>query len=250
MVVIKQTNLNLVYPRITDYRKKFVNSEDILKEHFMVPTMLPVPEEVQPDVPRVIAQSKSGHSMLNIALSVASLTTNYDGTFSLEWERCKVYLEQRCANLYSLIDTMTEHNNTFVGLVTNVEIDDFCESGLDVLKRALFDSGAKKLGELYDVACKLTYVYKGRYYINITLENMREYEVQQYENGRACIKNERKHTISAQIDVNDRYAANNDRTYISQKEAFDEILRITSNIINNKLEVLVKEGEFAYDECE
>ena len=36
--------------------------------------------------------------------------------------------------------------------------------------------------------------------------------------------------------------------YESTKEAFDEILYITSNIIDNKLENLVRKGEFIYDE--
>ena len=36
--------------------------------------------------------------------------------------------------------------------------------------------------------------------------------------------------------------------YKSKKEAFDGILQITSNIIDNKLENLVRKGEFVYDE--
>ena len=80
------------------------------------------------------------------------------------------------------------------------------------------------------------------------MQNLREFSVQQYSNGRICITGERKHAISASIDINDRYAANNDVNYKSKKEAFDEILQITSNIINNKLENLVRKGEFVYDE--
>ena len=72
-MIIKQTNLNLVYPRIMEYRKKFANAEDILRQYFMPSTILPIPEQVQDEVPRIIAQSKNGHSVLNIALSVASL---------------------------------------------------------------------------------------------------------------------------------------------------------------------------------
>lgn len=208
-MLIKQTNLNLVYPRIMEYRKKFANSEDILQQHFMPSTILPIPEQVQDEVPRIIAQTKNGHSVLNIALSVSSFITNYNGEFVSDWNKCKEYLAQRCSDIYQIIDNMTENNNTFVGLITNVEIDDLDGTGLEILKKSLFGEKTEKMGELYDLSCKLTYVYKNRYYINITLQNLREFSVQQYSNGRTCITGERKHAVSASIDINDRYAANN-----------------------------------------
>lgn len=247
-MIVKQTNLNLVYPRIMEYRKKFANSEDILQQYFMPSTILPIPEQVQDEVPRIIAQTKNGHSMLNIALTVSSFTTNYNGDFVSDWNRCKEYLSQRCSDIYKIIDDMTDNNNIFVGLITNVEIDDLDRTGLEMLKKSLLSEKAAQMDELYDLSCKLTYVYKKQYYINITLQNLREFSVQQYNNGRTCITGERKHTVSASIDINDRYAANNDMHYKSKKEAFDEILYITSNIIDNKLENLVRKGEFAYDE--
>lgn len=208
-MLIKQTNLNLVYPRIMEYRKKFANSEDILQQYFMPSTILPIPEQVQDEVPRIIAQTKNGHSVLNIALSVSSFITNYNGEFVSDWNKCKEYLTQRCSDIYQIIDNMTENNNTFVGLITNVEIDDLDGTGLEILKKSLFGEKTEKMGELYDLSCKLTYVYKNRYYINITLQNLREFSVQQYSNGRTCITGERKHAVSASIDINDRYAANN-----------------------------------------
>ena len=107
-MIIQQTNLNLVYPRITEYRKKFANSEDILERYFMPSTVLPIPEQVQDEVPRIIAQTKNGHSMLNIALSVASFTTNYNGEFVSDWNKCKEYLEQRCSDIYKIIDEIDE----------------------------------------------------------------------------------------------------------------------------------------------
>lgn len=57
----------------------------------------------------------------------------------------------------------------------------------------------------------------------------------------------KKHTVSASIDVNDRFAANNNFDYNSKKDAFDDMLSITSDIINDKLIKLVKNGEFIYD---
>jgi len=247
-IIIKQTNLNLVYPRIIEYRKKFANFEDVLQQYFMPSTILPIPEQVQDEVPRIIAQTKNGHSILNIALSVSSFTTNYDGEFVYDWNKCKEYLAQRCSDIYTIIDAMTENSNIFVGLITNVEIDDLGTNGLEILKKSLCSEETRQMGELHDLSCKLTYVYNNRFYINITLQNLREFSTQQHNNGRSYITEEQKHIVSASIDINDRYAANHNMDYESTKEAFDEILYITSNIIDNKLENLVRKGEFVYDE--
>lgn len=247
-MIIKQTNLNLVYPRISLNNEHINNFEDVSNEYFLPPTILQISEQVHDEVPRIIAQTKNGHSMLNIALSVASFTTDYNDDFVSNWDKCEKYLKLRCSNVYNIINHMINSNNTFVGLVTNVEIDDLDEKGVEVLKKSLCAEEAKKMGDIYDLSCKLTYVYKNQYFINITLQNLREFSIQQYSNGRTCITKELKHTVFVSIDVNDRYAANNDSTYKSEKTAFDEILKITSDIINNKIEDLVKKGEFAYAE--
>ncbi|MDE7211346.1 MAG: hypothetical protein K2O03_07865, partial [Lachnospiraceae bacterium] len=77
-----------------------------------------------------------------------------------------------------------------------------------------------------------------------------EFYIEKKSNGKEYITGEKKHTISASIDVNDRYAANYIPDYCSDKAAFDEIMKVTNNIINGKLLRLVKKGEFCYDEQE
>ena len=39
---------------------------------------------------------------------------------------------------------MTENNNTFAGLITNVEIDGLDGTGLEILKKSLFGEETKK----------------------------------------------------------------------------------------------------------
>ncbi|HIX84990.1 MAG TPA: hypothetical protein H9979_10730, partial [Candidatus Megamonas gallistercoris] len=92
-MIIKETNLNLIYPKISDYRKKFVASEDILNDNFQPPIILPIMDEIPENIPRIVLKSKNNHSTLSIGLSVASFTTMYDDTFSNDWKKCKDYLE-------------------------------------------------------------------------------------------------------------------------------------------------------------
>lgn len=238
---IKQTNLNLVYPKINDFRKKFVLAEDVLSQNFMTPTILPIPNELQGEIPRIVVQTKNSHSVLNIALTVASFTTNYDDEFGGDWTKCKEYLEGRCTDVYQIINQMTD-NNIFVGLITNIEIDENDKPGIEILKSSLLNTN--KIDDVFDLSCKYTFIYNSRFYVNIILENSREYNARKLDNGRVVINSEKKHDISVTIDINDRYASNFLEDYVSSKEAFDEIIKITDLIINEKLDDLIKKGEF------
>lgn len=245
-MIIKETNLNLIYPKISDYRKKFVASEDVLNDNFQPPMILPIMDEIPENIPRIILKSKNNHSTLNIGLSVAGFTTEYDNTFSNDWNKCKNYLENRAHSIYKLINTMTDNSNIFTGLITNVVIDNLDTNGLNVLRNSLLNNGTK-LGNLYDILCKFTYVYRDIYYINITLTNQRDNKLSIY-NGRNIIDEEiRNNIINVSIDVNDRYKANSDPKYISGENELTEILEITANIINNKLLCLVEKGVFNYE---
>lgn len=245
-MIIKETNLNLIYPKISDYRKKFVASEDILNDNFQPPIILPIMDEIPENIPRIVLKSKNNHSTLSIGLSVASFTTMYDDTFSNDWKKCKDYLENRTQNIYQLIDNMTNNGNIFTGLITNIIFDNLDISGLDTLKHSLLNN-TSKLGNLYDILCKFTYVYQNKYYINITLNNQRDNELI-INNGRTFIKDEKRdNIIVVSIDVNDRYKANSDPNYVSSQEELIEILNITTNIINHKLFSLIEKGVFNYE---
>ena len=243
-MIIKQTNLNIVYPKINDYRKKFVLGEEILKDYFLEATILPVPEQVQEDVPRIMVQSQNGHSVLSIALNVTSFGTNYDEEYSLDWKQCSKYLKERSYSVYGIVDILTNNNNIFVGLIANVEIDDFAEDGIDVIKKSLLVSGDEKFGEIYDLGMKLTYVYEERYYVNITIENIREFDIEQSDAGKSYFGEEKRHSIGVTIDINDRYAANHNATYVSGRDAFNDILNVADKIIGEKLITLLREGTF------
>lgn len=242
---IRQTNVNLVYPKISNFRKRFTEAEDVLSNTFMPATILPIPDQMQDEVPRAVSQSKNGHSVLNVALTVSTLMTTYTDEFVENWELCGEYLQERCDSIYRLVSKLSASSYKYVGLVSYIEFDDINEPSLDILKESLFKENGSQLGSLFDVACKFTYAIRNKYYINITLENTRRFLDQE---GVMIKAGEPKNFVAVTIDVNDRYAANQDARYASDKNAFNEILQITADIIDGKIETLIKEGKFKYVE--
>lgn len=235
---ITQTDVNIAYPQINDYRKKFILYEDVLSKNFNQANVLPIPEDVQAEIPRIVTQTKYGHSVFNIALTRASFTTGYTDSYQTDWNLCRRYIEQRCGDVYQIIDELTDGNESYVGLICQIEYYELEEKSLDVLKRSFLKNNATALGNLQDVQCKLTYVYKDKYYINITLVNV--------DGNNNDVIEEDDNFIGIILEVNDRYEANRNPAYTSNKDSFDSILAIASDIITNKLDDLITKGEFVY----
>lgn len=239
-MIIKQTNINIIYPRIMDYRKKFVNAEHILQDYFQEPTILPIPDEVQGDIPRIVIQTRGEHSSLNIGLDVAALISNYDDEFEEEWIQCKDYIEEKGEIFYNLIGEMTGNDFKFSGIIVNITYEDR-NDGMELIKENLLK--LDKIETPFDAGCKFTYLYDNKYYVNISIENSRQFMVEEIK-SKMIIRDEVGNHLDITIDINDKYAYNTDEDYLSNKGEFQNILTIMDNIISNKLDDLLMKGEF------
>lgn len=242
---IEQTNVNIVYPRITDFRNKFVSSENTLQNHFQETTIYGMPENVPDEVPRAITSSKNNHSQLNVALTVTSLTTKFDNDFVNDWSKCQKYLSERSQSVYDLVDSLTDNHQEYVGLITNLSID-VAEEPMDILRKSILHNNGDDLGNPMSMSCRFVYVIDEHYYVNITLESGKIYQ-QLNKDGRNYLGKPLKNYIHATIDVNDKYAFLKKYDYISHRDEFNKILDINSQIINDNIEKLIFEGIFDYD---
>ena len=131
-----------------------------------------------------------------------------------------------------------------MGLITNLELEGNNE-GAQKLKQVLFDN--RKFTDAYDISCKLTYLIEKRYFVNVTISNLRRYAGKMTsEADRIVITHDTGNDISVMLDINDRYISTHDESYISDKVAIDRIFELTSDFINNKLISLIESGEISY----
>lgn len=240
---IKQTMVNITYPMVMDCRKKFIDSENALSEFFQPANILSVPDQFNADIPRMIIATKNNHSMLNISLIGATLTTNFDGDFVDNWKHCEAYLEARMNAVYNLVDRMTNKDEVYTGLITRLEYTPTDDSAVGILKKIMLRQEGKKLGNPYDISCKLTYIYKDQYFINVSLENVREYKAEKIGGSKALLTETGNSVIGITLDINDRYLANSMKEYRTSKDTFSNLLNITSEFVTGRLDRLVTTGE-------
>ena len=86
---------------------------------------------------------------------------------------------------------------------------------------------------------KQTFGYKDKYFVNLQIQNQRYPTIEKNGVNPVFEQKENDKAVSIVLDVNDRQIANKDRSYISSKNDFDEILCITEKIINFGLEKII-----------
>lgn len=246
MMVIKQTMVNITYPMVMECRKKFIESENVLSEFFQPANILSVPEQLNAEIPRMIVATRNNHSLLNISLIGATLTTNFDGDFVDNWKHCEAYLKARMNAVYNLVDVMTNKNEEYTGLITRLEYTPSDDSAVDIIKKIMLREEGKKLGNPYDLSCKLTYTFEDKYFINVSLENVREYKAERIDGSKALLTETGNSTIGITLDINDRYLANSKKEYRTSKDTFANLLNLTSEFVIGRLENLVATGELIY----
>ena len=241
-MVIQNSAINFKFPRVENVKRKYILNQDILKEKFNEANILPIPDDAPSEIPRILISSKGEHSQVSIAPEAITIQTTYSDEYLTNWEKCSEYMKTRANDIYSLTDKLTD-NYDYIGVVTNLIWNDIQEKGNQVLFSNIFGKCAAE--NLDDLVVKYTYVENEKYYVNITIQSVRIFkQADPNAAGMFTDDNLQTHTVSIMLDVNDRYAFNRTKGYNSTKENFEEIMALTTNIINNKLKCLVEKGEY------
>lgn len=242
-MIIQNTAVNIRFSRIENIKRKYILNEEILKEKFNEAIILPIPDDAPMEVPRILIKSKGEHSQINIAPEAITMQTIYTDEHKKNWRLCEEYISSRVQDIFKLTDEFTCGNYHYIGVVTNLIWDTEMKDGNKVLFRNLM--GKEATNNLDDLVVKYTYVVDQKYYVNITLQSAKVYNgVNGNEAGAFADENLQTHTISIVLDINDRYSFNQNKGYISNKEKFEEIITLTTDIVNNKLKNLVEKGEY------
>ncbi|MED1202570.1 hypothetical protein [Heyndrickxia acidicola] len=238
---IQTTSFNTFFPKFENLRYKLFDFEEKLQNYFIKPfNTIPVPDQAPAEIPRIHANSHHGHSELNVSLDRLSFVTNYDERFS-EWKQHHTYLSERIFPMTSIIKDLVNNQFLYSGLTTDILVEEVAEEPIKHIfnKFLNFQTNSNP----YDCNLKLTYVLKDKYYLNLTISNIRWYSGSgNPELALPAYLEEAGRGIILNLDINDRYAYNYKKGYTSKSEEVDEILDITSDIIENKVNDIVLNG--------
>jgi hypothetical protein len=240
-----QNRFSVTYARCQNIRRLANSFEDLLSEHFSghynQPQIIPIPDELDPEVPRIVFGSKHGFSQ--IVISQIGITLSV--TYSPDWQEniCKgqQYLEERLPAIYCLLDSISKESEIeifFCGLVTRVRLQTEIEEGdfLDHVKKRYLQNNEER--RIYDITIKTTNVIEDKFFCNTTIQNYRNWKSPDDSKGvpRLPVSTVNELGLEIVLDFNDRYAYNNDTTYCSKRGNANTILTRGMNEIRKKVE--------------
>lgn len=179
---------------------------------------------VPPEVPRILATSPKGHSLVQISACAINLQTTFDDTFSGDFSTCRKYIVERICTINKIAKLISGNKVLFCGIIS-VFNDADVKNAARFIRNRFF---VEKDSDIFDIIARFTFVEDNKYYKNIAVSNAR--------------KSLQEEALSVSVDVNNRYMFNYDKGQYTTDEDFEKLLKIYDNFVNEKLE-LVEEGK-------
>lgn len=240
---INQVLITIKYSQIKELQRQYYINSRILDDYFCPAIATPIPDNEFLEVPRLIIKSIHGHSELNV--SPLALTFN---VFKIDynWNECIKYITERLDIIKKFLDKLNVDNKIeYIGLIVNLSReckDDACK----VLSSSLLGKSQKNL---FDLNIRYTFVENDREYVNIQVQNVRAFKKNIGMDTSSDLLDSylNQNVIGVTIDINDRYAFNNDKNYKSSISVTNELINKMTIIINNKVDTLIEKGEYIND---
>jgi hypothetical protein len=233
MYIIKSL-INMVFDKEPDIRKKGFQLEDKFAGQFGKANIFAISDDFDDSAPRIVMESLHKHSSLIVSAVNAQLETRFDNEYNNNWDLCKNYTTERFMKIYDVFEDVISSKTRFIGAVTSILYNVESEPALDAILSRLSNDMVKRSNPL-NASFKLTYIFEEKYFINISLSNHRDNSKPQSTEYTNC--------ILAEIDVNDRYSANNDKNYRTSKEMISSVTEILSRIITIVIPDFINKGE-------
>jgi hypothetical protein len=224
--VFVANSLNVIFPRAAKIRRRVNEFEDRLDGLYGQPQTVPVPDELDPQVPRLVFQSLGGHSQLVVSQVSIAFTVVYDGAWTTDPSKRLDYLRERVPLVYDLCE-VAQVKPVFTGLTGRVRLASDATDA-DVLARLTNVLGIKNVpADLSEVSLRLSAVVDGRFFNNITVQSYREWQADDASSvGPMPAAKALSRGVELIHDLNDRFAYNEHSDYeTSQAAGLDIVTR-------------------------
>ncbi|EIL90481.1 hypothetical protein UU9_06734 [Rhodanobacter fulvus Jip2] len=123
--LLHQHSFSVHFPRVQTIRRAANELEDALNAGcpggYGAPQLFPIPDDLGPEVPRIVFNAVSGFSTIAVSQLSMALTVNYSDDWQRERGRCADYLKRRAHVLFEMLSRI-KIDASFVGIGTQLQI--------------------------------------------------------------------------------------------------------------------------------
>lgn len=225
-----ENSFSITFQRDSAVRRKANKFEDLLREgfegHYGQPQVIPIPDDLDPEVPRLIFGSRHGFSQIVVSQINVTLNVTYSPDWQTDIGKGKSYLMARSQALFSLLQTLGDAPVFFSGLITRARLHTrSSEASFLSSYRDRFQV-RYSADPLHDLLYKETTIHRESFFSNITIQSFRSWNVTQPMQGVPRFPKQDAVAKGLEIigDFNDRYAYNEDAGYFSNPEVATRII--------------------------
>jgi hypothetical protein len=241
-----QNSFSITFNRYSAIRRKANEFEDLLNSrfdgHYSQPQVIPIPDELDPEMPRMIFGSKHGFSQIIISQLNMTLNVTYSPDWQIDIRKGKEYLKERSSALFSLLGLLGDVPVFFSGLSTRVQLPT-TEEEISILLHLKDCYGIPlKDNDLHDIQVRIVNIHNDKFYNNITIQNYRNWAVTGANLGTPRLARHKASKRGVEIisDFNDRFAFNEQAEYLSSHSVADEIINEGLSQVNNAINDVIR----------
>jgi len=220
-----QNSFNIFFSRQPEIRRRANEFEDKLKGLYFQPHIVPVPDDLDPEVPRMLFGSEHGFSQIVVSQVTLVLNVIYSPDWQIDISKGRQYLFERVPILFELLDILEGEKPYFCGLSTRVHLSRKSDDKeiIEHLEKLLLKNS---MNSIYDFQLKIANVLSKRFFSNITLQNYRSWKLEgpRQEITRLSQNDASDRGIEISGDFNDRYAFNENNDYFTSRENAEAII--------------------------
>ena len=220
-----KNSFNIFFSRQPEIRRRANDFEDKLKGRYFQPHIVPVPDDLDPEVPRMLFGSEHGFSQIIVSQVTLVLNVTYSPDWQMDISKGRQYLFERVPILFELLDILKGEKAYFCGLSTQVHLSTKAEDKkvIEHLEKLFLKN---LMNSLYDVQLKVTNVLAQRFFSNIVLQNYRTWKLEGPRQGVIRLPHNEVSDQGIEIsgDFNDRYAFNEKDNYYTSRENAEAII--------------------------
>ena len=173
-MVFNQARFSLKYNRQPKIRRAANAIEDALQAHYMPPQTMPLTDDFDPAVPRIIVQSKGGHSKITFSQISVDLIVKFDNEYATDYEKTKDYIIKRVGLVLDVISGVDIREYLYCGITYNMLLDIGNETPIGYIKDLLGEKLPNDDHRLYEASRRVVTVKDNKYFINQDIGTYRE----------------------------------------------------------------------------
>jgi hypothetical protein len=232
--LLVQHSLSLNLKRNPAIRRQVNLIEDLVKDEsegrFAQPQVVPVPDELDPSVPRLIFVSKAGFSQLLISQVSVNFNVSYSPDWGLDPGKCEDYLRSKVDFLFKLAEAGWDfaQKPLFVGVTTNFRVPAADQADSVARLAQLFVESAMLAENANELSYRCSLSLEDHFYSNISVSTQVSLKAQAAAGfdgiPRFSPDTIEGYGIEVVGDYNDRLAYNFDENYRSSRETVDRMI--------------------------